>query len=65
MRRLTFTAPSILCGTDPTEFGCDWTRKALADAAIGEDARGQILHRNAAALIAGVARTAPSDRAGA
>src|SRR6185503_8618631 len=42
----------IVCGTDGTEFGVDWTRKALAEADIGEEARGQILHRNAAAMIA-------------
>ena len=47
-----YGAERIVCGTDGTEFGCDWTRKALAEAAIGEDAREQILHRNAAAIIA-------------
>ncbi|HTV43707.1 MAG TPA: amidohydrolase family protein [Stellaceae bacterium] len=47
-----YGADRIVCGTDGTEFGCDWTRKALAEAAIGEDAREQILHRNAAALLA-------------
>jgi hypothetical protein len=43
-----------VCGTDGTEFGCDWTRKALAEAEIGEEAREQILHRNAAAMLARV-----------
>jgi predicted TIM-barrel fold metal-dependent hydrolase len=47
-----YGAERIVCGTDGTEFGCDWTRKALADARIGEEAREQILHRNAAALLA-------------
>src|SRR5947209_19595099 len=47
-----YGADRIVCGTDGTEFGCDWTRKALADAAIGDEAREQILHRNAAALLA-------------
>jgi aminocarboxymuconate-semialdehyde decarboxylase len=47
-----YGAERIVCGTDGTEFGTDWTRKALADAEIGDDAREQILHRNAAALIA-------------
>ena len=47
-----YGADRIVCGTDGTEFGCDWTRNALAEAQIGEDAREQILHRNAAALIA-------------
>jgi predicted TIM-barrel fold metal-dependent hydrolase len=54
----------IVCGTDGTEFGCDWTRKALADAQIGEDAREQILHRNAAAMLARVT-TAQHERAAA
>jgi predicted TIM-barrel fold metal-dependent hydrolase len=59
-----YGAERIVCGTDGTEFGCDWTKKALAEAAIGEQAREQILHRNAAALIA-IARTAPGAAAAA
>jgi uncharacterized protein len=47
-----YGADRIVCGTDGTEFGCDWTRKALAEAAIGEEAREQILHRNAASMLA-------------
>jgi predicted TIM-barrel fold metal-dependent hydrolase len=54
-----------VCGTDGTEFGCDWTRKALAEAQIGEEAREQILHRNAAAMLARVARTAQPESAAA
>jgi predicted TIM-barrel fold metal-dependent hydrolase len=50
-----YGAERIVCGTDGTEFGCSWTRKALADADIGEAAREQILHGNAAAMIARVA----------
>jgi predicted TIM-barrel fold metal-dependent hydrolase len=53
-----YGAERIVCGTDGTEFGCDWTRKALAEAQIGDHAREQILHRNAAAMLARVARTA-------
>ena len=49
-----YGAERIVCGTDGTEFGCDWTRKALADAEIGEAAREQILHGNAAAMLARV-----------
>src|SRR5438552_1810308 len=60
-----YGAERIVCGTDGTEFGCDWTRKALAEAEIGEDARDQILHRNAAAMLAGVAKTAQQERAAA
>ena len=55
-----YGAEHIVCGTDGTEFGCDWTRKALAEAQIGEEAREQILHRNAAAMIARV-RTAQRE----
>src|SRR5580765_5739622 len=60
-----YGAERIVCGTDGTEFGCDWTRKALAEAEIGEAAREQILHRNAAALLASVAKTAPRASAAA
>jgi predicted TIM-barrel fold metal-dependent hydrolase len=58
-----YGAERIVCGTDGTEFGCDWTRKALAEAQIGEDAREQILHRNAAAMLAHAARTAQPETA--
>ena len=60
-----YGAERIVCGTDGTEFGCDWTRKALAEAQIGEEAREQILHRNAATLLARAARTAQGERAAA
>src|SRR2546422_1975334 len=46
-----YGAERIVCGTDGTEFGCEWTSKALADAQIGDDARAQILHRNATAIL--------------
>jgi predicted TIM-barrel fold metal-dependent hydrolase len=49
-----YGAERIVCGTDGTEFGCDWTRKALAEAEIGEEARERILHGNAAAMLARV-----------
>jgi predicted TIM-barrel fold metal-dependent hydrolase len=60
-----YGAERIVCGTDGTEFGCDWTRKALAEAAIGDDAREQILHRNAAALLARAASATSHQRAAA
>ena len=60
-----YGAERIVCGTDGTEFGCDWTRKALAEAQIGEEAREQILHRNAAAMLARVVRTAQREIAAA
>jgi predicted TIM-barrel fold metal-dependent hydrolase len=56
-----YGAERIVCGTDGSEFGCDWTRKALDEAEIGEEARQQILHGNAAAMIAR-ARAAQGDR---
>jgi predicted TIM-barrel fold metal-dependent hydrolase len=60
-----YGAERIVCGTDGTEFGCDWTRKALAEAQIGEEAREQILHRNAAAMLARVVDAAQGERAAA
>ena len=46
-----YGAERIVCGTDGTEFGCEWTIKALAEAQIGEEAREKILNGNAAALL--------------
>ena len=60
-----YGADRIVCGTDGTEFGCDWTRKALAEAQIGQEAREQILNGNAAAMLARVARTAQREGAAA
>jgi aminocarboxymuconate-semialdehyde decarboxylase len=60
-----YGAQRIVCGTDGTEFGCDWTRKALLEAEIGEEARQQILHRNATAIIARPANAAPRETAAA
>ena len=60
-----YGADRIVCGTDGTEFGCEWTSKALAEAEIGEEAREKILHRNAAAMLSPLARIAPVERAAA
>jgi len=60
-----YGAGRIVCGTDGTEFGCDWTRKALAEARIDEDEREQILHRNAAALLARRAAVTRREKAAA
>ena len=60
-----YGADRIVCGTDGTEFGCDWTRKALAEAEIGQEAREQILNGNAAAMLARVVRSAPRESAAA
>jgi len=60
-----YGAERIVCGTDGTEFGCEWTSKALAEAQIGEEAREQILHRNASAMLARVATVAQREKAAA
>src|ERR1700751_993186 len=51
-----YGAERIVCGTDGSAFGVDWTRKALEEAEIGAEAREAILHRNAAAIMARVAQ---------
>lgn len=60
-----YGAERVVCGTDGTEFGCDWTRKALIDAQIGEEAREKILHRNAAGLLSRRASVAQQEKAAA
>jgi len=51
-----YGADRIVCGTDGSAFGVDWTRKALADAHIDEETRQQILNGNAAAMMARVSK---------
>jgi predicted TIM-barrel fold metal-dependent hydrolase len=51
-----YGAERIVCGTDGTEFGCEWTSKALKDAEIGDEAREKILHLNATAMMARLAK---------
>lgn len=46
-----YGADRIVCGTDGSAFGVDWTRKALDEARIAAEEREAILHRNAAALL--------------
>jgi predicted TIM-barrel fold metal-dependent hydrolase len=60
-----YGAERIVCGTDGTEFGVDWTHKALAEAQIGQDAQERILHRNAAAMLASAMRPVQHARAAA
>jgi len=60
-----YGADRIVCGTDGTEFGCDWTRKALAEAEISQDAREQILNGNAAVMLARAVTNAPRESAAA
>jgi predicted TIM-barrel fold metal-dependent hydrolase len=60
-----YGAERIVCGTDGSAFGVDWTRKALEDARIGEEAREAILHRNAAAMMARVGSDVELERVAA
>ena len=52
----TYGADRIVCGTDGSAFGVDWTSKALADADIGAEARTKILRGNAAAMLSHLTR---------
>jgi predicted TIM-barrel fold metal-dependent hydrolase len=58
-----YGANRIVCGTDGSEFGCDWTLKALRDARISDDERQKILYGNAASLLASRAQVAPQRAA--
>ena len=60
-----YGAERIVCGTDGSEFGCDWTFKAIAEAQIGEEAREQILHRNASAMLSRFVTVAQREKAAA
>jgi predicted TIM-barrel fold metal-dependent hydrolase len=60
-----YGAERIVCGTDGTEFGCEWTSKALNDAQIGDEAREKILRRNAAAMMSRLAKVAARETAAA
>lgn len=50
-----YGADRIMLGTDGSNFGIEWSLKAIAEADIGDDARHAILDENAGKLIAGVA----------
>lgn len=50
-----FGADRIVLGTDGTEFGCEWSAKALADAALTDAERRMILHDNAASMLSHLA----------
>jgi predicted TIM-barrel fold metal-dependent hydrolase len=60
-----YGAERIVCGTDGSAFGVDWTRKALAEARIGEAEREAILTGNAAAMLARVVRSGEGVRVAA
>ncbi len=46
-----YGAERIVFGTDGTAFGSDWSIKAVSEAEIGDEARRQILHGNAARML--------------
>jgi predicted TIM-barrel fold metal-dependent hydrolase len=60
-----YGAERIVCGTDGTEFGVDWTQKALAEANIGEEERHKILEGNAAAMLSRRASITHREKAAA
>lgn len=47
-----YGADRIVCGTDGTAFGVEWTRKALSEANIDNATREKILTGNARAMLA-------------
>ena len=55
----------IVCGTDGSAFGCDWTRNALNEADIPGDTREKILSGNAAAMIKRVSAAAAREKVAA
>jgi predicted TIM-barrel fold metal-dependent hydrolase len=60
-----YGADRIVCGTDGTEFGCDWTAKALAEAQIGPEAREKILHGNARVMLGSAVKLDEREKAAA
>jgi predicted TIM-barrel fold metal-dependent hydrolase len=60
-----YGADRIVCGTDGSEFGCEWTANALKEADIGEEARRKILNGNAAKLLTRAGKTVQRERAAA
>ncbi len=60
-----YGAQAIVYGTDGTDFGCEWTNKALAEARITEDEREAIRHHNAARMLGDLAPLAPHRQAAA
>lgn len=58
-----YGAERIMFGTDGTEFGCEWSVKALQEARIDDAARRAILHDNAARFLGHLATLAPYQAA--
>lgn len=46
-----YGADRILFATDGTEFGCEWSAKAIAETSLSPEEQRRILHENAAALL--------------
>ena len=63
--RHLYGAERIVCGTDGSEFGCTWTRKALAEARITDEVREKILYGNAAALLSHLTPITQREKAAA
>jgi len=57
-----YGADKIVFGTDGTEFGCEWSNKAVGEARIAAEAKAAILHLNAARLLAHLVPLAPAMR---
>jgi predicted TIM-barrel fold metal-dependent hydrolase len=60
-----YGAERIVCGTDGTAFGVDWTKKSLSDTELSADVREQILSGNARAMLARVVKAVPLQQAAA
>jgi len=58
-----YGADKILFGTDGTEFGAEWSNKAVAGADIGDDAKKAILHGNAVRTLSHLATFAALSEA--
>jgi predicted TIM-barrel fold metal-dependent hydrolase len=58
-----YGAERIVCGTDGTAFGIDWTMKAVAESDISAEAREKILTGNAGAQLAQRQSHAPPPKA--
>jgi len=58
-----YGAERIMVGTDGTEFGCEWTQKALDEARIDDAARYAIRYGNAERFLGHLATLAPYQEA--
>ena len=58
-----YGADKITFGTDGTEFGAEWSVKAVAEANINEDEKNAILHGNAMRVLSHLATFAPLSEA--